>query len=130
MINTGVYIYIRESINEHFIKDNTGYLDFDLIRYLKWNTELKHGSIDAWNEINTFIRTRDFSNNQNYLDAKNKIDIETFLNLQALIICSEYRSWTWGASVYKEQSSSSSGNGLYGIWIELLRTQIGMGSQS
>ena len=60
----GIY-NIRESINEHFIKkDNTGYLDFDLIRYLKWNTELKHGSIDAWNEINTFIRTRDFSNNQ------------------------------------------------------------------
>lgn len=102
----GIY-NIRESINEHFIKDNTGYLDFDLIRYLKWNTELKHGSIDAWNEINTFIRTRDFSNNQNYLDAKNKIDIETFLNLQALIICSEYRSWTWGASVYREQSPLS-----------------------
>ena len=109
----GIY-NIRESVNEHFIKDNTGYLDFDLIRYLKWNIELKHGTIDEWNEINSFVRNTDFSVDQNYIEAVNKIDMENFLNLQALIICAEYRSWTWGSSVFREKSTS--GKWRWTIW--------------
>lgn len=98
----GIY-NIRESINEHFISDHKGYLDFDLIRYLKNNIDLKFGTLEEWSSINNFIRESDFSLNINYEEALNRIDIENFLNLQALIICSEYRSWGWGASVFRER---------------------------
>ncbi|MBT4036192.1 MAG: T9SS type A sorting domain-containing protein [Candidatus Marinimicrobia bacterium] len=97
----GIY-NIRESVNEHFISEHTGYNNFDLIRYLKYTVDLKHGSMDEWLSLNAFIHDSDFADNNNYEEALNRIDMDNFLNLQALIICSEYRSWVWGASVYRE----------------------------
>ena len=97
----GIY-NIRESINEHFISDHTGYLDFDLIRYLKNNIDLKYGTLDEWGSLNAFMHTADFSHDNIYQEALSRIDMNNFLNLQALIICSEYRSWGWGVSAYRE----------------------------
>ena len=99
----GIY-NIRESINEHFISEHTGYLDFDLIRYLKNDFDLKFGNIDKWNSFNSFIRNTDFSLNENYEEAVNQIDMENFLNLQALVVCTGYWSWGWGVSAYRENN--------------------------
>lgn len=109
----GIY-NVRESVNEHFISDHLGYLDFDLIRYLKSDTDLKFGSLDEWISINEFIRNTDFSLTENYNEVLNRINVETFLNLQALIICAEYRSWGWGVSAYREKSAS--GKWEWTIW--------------
>ena len=112
----GIY-NIRESINEHFIKDHTGYLEFDLIRYIKnvdglslpneipyLNSNLKYGTLTEWESLNEFMCTSDFTNDSVFMEATNLIDMENYLNLQALIICSEYRGWTYGAYVYREQN--------------------------
>jgi hypothetical protein len=109
----GIY-NIRESVNEHFISDHTGYLDFDLIRYLKSNIDLKFGTLDEWSSLNSFMRNVDFSVDDNYEEALNRIDIDNFLNLQALIICSEYRSWGWGVSAYRENTPA--GRWKWTIW--------------
>ena len=102
----GIY-NLRESINEHFISDHTGFIDFDLIRYLKDDFDLKHGSFNNWNLLNTYIKNTDFISTDNYQEILSKIDFENFLNLQALIICTGYWSWGWGVSAYKENSISS-----------------------
>ena len=94
-------------INEHFISDHTGYFDFDLIRYLKDSIEVKFGTIDEWSVLNSFIRETDFTIMDNYQEALNRIDMENFLNLQALIICAEYRSWGWGVSAYRNKNPSA-----------------------
>ena len=109
----GIY-NIRESINEHFISDHTGYLDFDLIRYLKNNIDLKYGTLDEWVSLNAFMHTADFSHDNIYQEALSRIDMNNFLNLQALIICSEYRSWGWGVSAYRENSLT--GKWRWTIW--------------
>ena len=100
----GIY-NLRESVNEHFIADKTGYINFDLIRYVKYNFDLKYGKLDDWNSFNTYIKNTDFSETQNYEEVLNKIDIENFLNLQALIICTSYWSWGWGVSAFKQHDS-------------------------
>ncbi len=109
----GIY-NIRESINEHFIKDHTGYLDFDLIRYLKNTIELKFGSLNEWMSFNEFMRTADFTESDNYEEALNRIDMDNFLNLHALIICSQYRSWGWGVSTYRDNAPT--GKWRWTIW--------------
>jgi len=102
----GIY-NIRESINDHFISDNTGYTNFDLIRYVKYDFELKFGDLNKWNSFNAFIENTDFSQSENYEEAIKEIDIENFLNLQALIICSSYWSWGWGVSAYRDDNAES-----------------------
>jgi len=113
----GIY-NIRESINEHFIKDHTGYLEFDLIRYIKnednpaslpseipyLNSDLKYGTLTEWESLNEFMCTSDFTNDSIFVEATNLIDMENYLNLQALIIFSQYQSWTFGVSAYREQN--------------------------
>ncbi len=98
----GIY-NIRESVNEHFISDQLGYTDFDLIRYLKQAYSVKYGSMDEFNALYTFIRQNDFSQAEAYQEALERIDMENFLNLQALVVCSEYRSWGWGVFAYRER---------------------------
>ncbi len=109
----GIY-NIRESVNEHFISDHTGYISFDLIRYLKFTVDLKYGSMVEWHALNTFMHNSDFTLSSNYEEALNRIDMDNFLNLQALIVCSEYRSWGWGVSVYRE--STPFGKWRWTIW--------------
>ncbi len=102
----GIY-NLRESVNDHFITDHTGYEDFDLIRYLKQAVDVKAGDLNEFNALYAFIRQNDFSQNAAYQEALQRIDMENFLNLQAMVICAEYRSWLWGVSAYRERTPDS-----------------------
>ncbi len=92
----GIY-NIRESINEHFVEDNLGIDDFDLVRFQKWGISLKYGSIDTWNELIDFFEVTDFTRPEAYDETAAFMDMNSLLNLLSFVHCSQFRSWTWGA---------------------------------
>lgn len=102
----GIY-NVRESINEIFIGDHTGYNNFDLVRYLKTGPELKWGDMNDWNSLTSFFASNDFTIDQTYYDAANFIDMNNFINLLAFVHCTQYRSWTWGCFAYKEKAPNA-----------------------
>jgi len=99
----GIY-NIRESINEYSIGDHTGYTNFDLIRYTKTGPELKYGTMTEWNNLTNFINTADWSDDANFYQVSTMIDMDNFINLLSYVHVTQYRSWTWGAFAYKENS--------------------------
>ena len=96
----GIY-NLRESVDEDFIEDHMGTNNFDMIRYQKTGPEVKHGSMAQWDSLTTFFNTTDFTQEAAYDEAAKFIDMDNFLNLLAFVHCTQYRSWTWGASAYK-----------------------------
>lgn len=98
----GIY-NLRESINEYFIEDHTGYTDFDLVRYQKYGAELKYGSLDDWNTLVQFIESANFSNQEEYLAVCEMVDMPNLINLLAFVHASQFRSWTWGSFAYKSK---------------------------
>ncbi len=102
----GIY-NLRESINEYFIEDHTGYSDFDLVRYQKWGCELKYGTLVDWNTLVQFIQASNFSIQENYQTVCGMMDMANFINLLAFIHASQFRSWTWGSFAYKSKLPGS-----------------------
>jgi len=96
----GIY-NIRESINEYFIKDNMGIRDFDLVRFQKWGADLKYGTMDEWNSLVAYFDSADFTRPEAYNEVSGFMDMNSLLNLLALVHCTQFRSWTWGAFVVK-----------------------------
>ena len=96
----GIY-NIRESINEYFIQDNMGIRDFDLVRFQKWGADLKYGTMDEWNSLVAYFDSADFTRPEAYNEVSGFMDMNSLLNLLALVHCTQFRSWTWGAFVVK-----------------------------
>ena len=106
----GIY-NIRESINDHFFHDHLGYKDLDIIRYTKfgsvYDAELSYGTMDEWNKLNDFFTNNDFTQNSVYEEAKQRIDIENFTNLHALVQCTQYFSWGYGVFAVRERKPAA-----------------------
>jgi hypothetical protein len=97
----GIY-NIRESINEFFFQDHLDFQSFDLMRFEKWGAVLKYGSRETWDDFWSFVETGDFTNETDYAEMQSRVDMDNLLTLQALIQCTQYRSWSWGCFAYKE----------------------------
>jgi len=106
----GIY-NIRESINEDFVRDHLQYENFDLIRYTKddpvYFPELDYGSMEDWDELTKFFNENDFTQNSVYEEAKQRIDINNYTNLQVLAQCTQYFSWGYGVFVTKEKNPNA-----------------------
>ncbi len=92
----GIY-NVRESINEYFVEDNMGINEFDLVRFQKWGNTLKYGSLDTWNQLESFFNTTDFTRPEAYDETAAFMDMNSLINLFSFVHCSQFRSWTWGA---------------------------------
>ncbi|MBN1413899.1 MAG: CotH kinase family protein [Bacteroidales bacterium] len=99
----GIY-NIRERINEEFIAGHTNFTDFDMVRYNWEGPELLCGSIDRWNEWFSFISERDLSDEANYAQLEQWMDMDYFINLMAFVHCTSYYSWGWGVTAFSENS--------------------------
>jgi len=101
----GIY-NLRESVDEHFIKDHTGLVNFDLVRFgTPEGAELKYGSIDDWNKLYKFIKDSTFFDSTNYQKVAEQMDMDEFTTLLAYAQCTEYYSWAWGISMYRENTA-------------------------
>ena len=99
----GIYD-IRESINEHFINDYYYYDDMDIIRYRWTNWELAYGSSDDFTDTINFFKTNDLYTDEQFAKAAALIDIDNFTAIQVLSHPAEYRTWTYGASMFKAKT--------------------------
>jgi len=97
----GIY-EIRESVNEHFIKTQNDWNEFDMIRFTKQGPELKEGTMGDWDAMSEFLQNTDLSIQSNYETATQLIDEDNLINLLAFVNNTAYSSWTWGVSAYKE----------------------------
>ena len=102
----GIYD-IKESIDENFIKDHMGYLDVDLIR-TRWDSlETTYGDKARWNELVSFFQNTTFTSDAKIIEASRYLDLDNYTNLQALVHATEYRSWAYGVSIFREKVSSA-----------------------
>lgn len=97
----GIY-NIRESINEFFFQDHLDFQSFDLMRFEKYGAVVKYGSREAWDNFWDFVATGDFANETDYAEMQSRVDMDNLLALQAIIQCTQYRSWSWGCFAYKD----------------------------
>jgi hypothetical protein len=109
----GIY-NIRESVDETFIQDHTSMNDFDLVRFHNEGSECKYGTITDWNELYNFIKTKDLSVQANYETVASLLDIDDFTTLMAMVQCSQYYSWCWGVSMFK--NNDPAGKWKFSIW--------------
>ncbi|MGD0339553.1 MAG: lamin tail domain-containing protein [Bacteroidota bacterium] len=102
----GIYD-LKESIDENYICDHTGYQDVDLIR-TRWDSlETIHGDKVEWYDMVDFFRTNSFTSDSKIAEAARFLDLENYTNLQALTHATEYKSWAYGVSAFREKSPNA-----------------------
>jgi predicted RNA-binding protein with PUA-like domain len=97
----GIYD-IRESIDENYIINHTGLHEFDLIRFHNDSTELKYGSRKDWDSLYSFVTGNTFENDKNFNDFTAMVDMTEFIKLMSFAYISQYYSWGWGISMYRQ----------------------------
>jgi hypothetical protein len=67
-----------------------------------------------WNELFNLIKTSDFSVNENYQKVAEMMDMDNFITLMAFVQCTQYYSWPWGISMYRDYTAT--GKWMVSIW--------------
>ena len=102
----GIYD-LKESVDENFIFDHTGYQDADIIR-TRWDSlEVVYGNKTKWNGLVTFFQNNTFTSDAKIAEAAQFLDLDNYMTLQALVHCTEYISWAYGVFMYCEKSTGA-----------------------
>jgi hypothetical protein len=102
----GIYD-IKESIDESFVRDHMGYRDVDIIR-TRWDfLETVYGDQTKWNEMIDFFQSNSFEDDDKIEQASQFLDLNNYINLQALIYTTQYSSWAYGVFVFREKSAGA-----------------------
>ncbi len=102
----GIY-NIRQSIDEDFLINHLDNENFDMIRFQPYQADLKHGTWEEWDHLFSFVSNQGFFSNTSYESINKIMDLDMFIDLMAFVHCSNYRTWVWGASCYKEKNATS-----------------------
>jgi hypothetical protein len=102
----GIY-NLRESIDEDFIRANTGMTDFDLIRFRNEGPDPVFGTIEKWDQLYDKAVHTDLSDPANFQTLTEMLDMDDFINLMAFVQFTGYYSWPWGISMYCENRASA-----------------------
>jgi hypothetical protein len=97
----GIY-NLRESVDDNFIKAHTGLENFDLVRFRNEGPDLEYGTLNSWSEMYDLVLNNDMSVSQNYEKLAEVLDIDEFANLIAFVQCTQYYSWGWGVSMFRD----------------------------
>jgi spore coat protein CotH len=100
----GIY-NLRESVDDNFIKAHTSLENFDLVRFRNEGPDLEYGSLNSWSEMYDMVLNKDMSLSQNYEKLAEVLDIDEFANLIAFVQCTQYYSWGWGVSMFRDVQS-------------------------
>ena len=110
---TGIYD-LKQNVDEDFVQDHLGYDAVDLVRTRWDSTELVHGDKEKWNEMLGFFAANSFASDDQLAAAGRRLDLDNFIDLQALIHAVQYRSWSYGVSAFREKSEA--GRWQWTIW--------------
>ncbi|MGE5496866.1 MAG: CotH kinase family protein, partial [Syntrophothermus sp.] len=102
----GIYD-IKESIDENFIKDHLGYSDLDMMRTRYDSTELVYGTRDTWINLVKFFENNSFESETMYSEAAKMMDLDNFIDLQALVHGAQYSTWSYGTFMYREKTDNA-----------------------
>jgi hypothetical protein len=83
---------IREKINSNYLAENH-FVDPDNVNLLVSNATIIEGSNTGYNQINAFLNINTLESSQNYLQVKNKIDINNYFQYQLSQIYIDNRDW-------------------------------------
>ncbi|MGL4629989.1 MAG: CotH kinase family protein [Leadbetterella sp.] len=87
---------LRERTNEEFIEVKTGVgrNEIDMINIVFYGPEeVQAGDINAYNDLKKYFKETDFSNDKNYEEALNRIDIDNFIDFQIAHIFTGNVDW-------------------------------------
>ncbi|MFH1198119.1 MAG: CotH kinase family protein [bacterium] len=94
---------IKESVDEDFIKDHFSYNKVDVIR-TRWDAvEVVSGNDEKWNELMNFFENNTFESDERVAEADAMIDLDDYISLQALMHATQYKSWAYGTSFFREK---------------------------
>ncbi|MBN2092275.1 CotH kinase family protein [candidate division KSB1 bacterium] len=109
----GIYD-IKESIDENFLIDHFGYNDFDIMR-TRWDSlELVDGDRQKWNELVHFFEKNFYPTDSKIAEARQLMDLDNFITLQAFIHATQYKNWGYGVFMFREKSDN--GRWQWTIW--------------
>ncbi|MBK8805826.1 MAG: CotH kinase family protein [Bacteroidales bacterium] len=100
---------LREKIQERYLKDNYNLEEEDITVIANYKSETENGGSTAeFESLLDYFNNTDFSNNTNYNSAKNKIDVNEFMNYQITEIY--YGNFDWPNLNIKYWKKNGSGN--------------------
>jgi hypothetical protein len=83
---------IREKINSNYLSENH-FVNPDNINLLVSNASVLEGTNAGYNQMTTFLNINTLESSQNYLQVKNKIDINNYIQYQLTQIYIDNRDW-------------------------------------
>ncbi len=110
---TGIYD-LKENVDEDFVLDHRDYDDIDLVRTRWASTELVHGDKEKWDEMVRFFDDTPIVDDEQLAAAARLLDLDNFINLQALVHAVQFRNWAYGVSAFRPKSED--GRWQWTIW--------------
>jgi len=112
----GIYFF-RERIDEHYVQNNFGINDPDLIKSTPWHYggEVIVGDKEHWKETFIFFRRNYMGDPENYEQAKELIDLENFTDHNIFNIYGANWDWPHG-NVFKFRPRTPAGKWRWVIW--------------
>ncbi len=102
----GIYD-LKESINDTYIFDHTGYTDIDMFR-TRWDSlETEYGNRIKWDELVTFFRSNTFVSDTKITEASQLLDLDNYTDLQALVHATEYKSYAYGVFAFRQKTDNA-----------------------
>ncbi len=99
---TGIYD-LKQNVDEDFVQDHLGYDTVDLVRTRWDSTELVHGDKDKWDEMLRFFADHSLVDDDRLATAGCLLDLDNFIDLQALVHAIHYRNWAYGVWAFREK---------------------------
>ncbi len=99
---TGIYD-LKQNVDEDFVQDHLGYEAIDLVRTRWDSTELVHGDKDKWDAMLRFFADHSLVDDDLLASASCYLDLDNFIDLQALVHAIHYRNWAYGVYAFREK---------------------------
>ena len=99
---TGIYD-LKQNVDEDFVRDHLGYEAIDLVRTRWDSTELVHGDKEKWDEMLRFFAGHSLVDDDRLATAGRLLDLDNFIDLQALVHAIHYRNWAYGVWAFREK---------------------------
>lgn len=102
----GIYD-IKQSIDEDFVVDHMGFRDADVLR-TRWDSiEVVSGDREKWDELVGFLAANSLENDKMVEEVGKLLDLDDYMNLQALIHATQYTKWAYGVFLFREREKGA-----------------------
>jgi len=102
----GVYD-IKQSIDEDFVVDHMGFEDADVLR-TRWDSiEVVSGDREKWDELVGFLAGNSLEDDEMVEEVGKLLDLDGYMNLQALIHATQYTKWAYGVFLFREREKGA-----------------------